>query len=74
MAELATLDALERDHPFITWRVPVPIVVPGVGKGLACRVCVAAVGFHGIEAADLPQTVEEFAAHFREAHDAEPAV
>lgn len=71
---VATLDSLERDVPWIPWRTPVPITVPGLGRGLGCRVCVAAVGFHGLDVVGLPQTPEEFAEHFLEAHGAEAAV
>jgi hypothetical protein len=59
---------LETRFPQIPWREPIPIHVPDVGKGLGCRLCIAAYGLRGEDVPNLPQTEEEFATHMEQFH------
>lgn len=72
-AEVVTLERLEEWQPTIPWRRPLTITVPGVGTSdFACRVCIAQVGIVGHQIVDLPKTRDEWDAHFRAVHGAEP--
>lgn len=64
---MSRADQFER-VPGIPWREPLPVTVPGVGVGFACRLCIAAYGLRGRDVVRLPQTREEFDAHLAEFH------
>ena len=60
---------LEARYPWIVWREPIRVTVPG-GVVWACRYCVAR-GSSPIPTGDgaaYPRTREDFEAHLREAH------
>lgn len=63
-----TDEELRQQHPIIPWDQPLPITVPDVGKGLACRYCVARYGFQGANVNGLAQTIEEFDEHMTLMH------
>jgi hypothetical protein len=46
----------------------VEIVVPGVGRGLECRFCVAAYGFRAEDVDQLYRTRKDFEAHLAQFH------
>jgi hypothetical protein len=58
----------ELEYPGLPWREPLLVKVPGVGDGLACRLCVAKHGLRGNDVVKLPQTREEFDKHMAEQH------
>lgn len=70
-----TVEQLEAEFPAIPWREAIPIqsTAANRAKGLACRVCIARKGFHAREISQLPQTPEEFAAHWKQEHEAKAA-
>lgn len=65
------LERLEAAHDWIPWRSPTKVIVPSLGEGLGCRVCIAVNGIRGVDVVSLPQSPEAFAAHFLEAHGVE---
>lgn len=52
----------------IPWLDPLPVTVPGVGGGLACRLCAAKYGLSARDVGRLRQTVEEHEEHLRQFH------
>ena len=60
---------LEARYPWIKWREPIRVAVPG-GAVWACRYCVArGSGLQpGEDGPAHPRTREDFEAHLREAH------
>lgn len=61
-------EALQARYPEIPWNEPLPVTVPGVGAGLACRICIAQFGLQGRDAGRLPQTTEQFDEHMALMH------
>jgi hypothetical protein len=59
----------EERFPYIAWRMPQKVTVPGQGTWLACRICIAE---KGLKAEDLPDvgftTQEQFEAHLAQEH------
>lgn len=60
--------SFEVHYPAICWRKPIEVTVPGVGRGLACRVCVGSRGLKGSDVGKLPKTEDEFQKHMQEVH------
>jgi hypothetical protein len=58
-----TEQELKDTFPSIAWDDPVEITVPGLGRGLGCRFCIAQYGLSGSDVQNLPQTQEEFEQH-----------
>lgn len=56
------------DEMGVPYDRPVHVTVTDGASGLACRVCVAVNGLHADAVKDLPQTEEEFRAHWTEQH------
>ncbi len=63
---------LRRSYPEIKWDEPLPVTVPGVGRGLACRICIALQGLTGRDVPSLPQDARGFAEHLASAHGSGP--
>lgn len=59
---------LIRTFPAVAWGRALPIHVPGVGHGLACRLCVAHHGLRADEIPQLPKDGDAFAQHMRNEH------
>jgi len=59
---------LEESFPAIAWREPLPVTIPGIGSGLACRLCIAMYGLAGKNVKQLPQTSQEFDEHMALLH------
>lgn len=73
MMDVKTYDALiERDYPALPWREPVVIRIGAEASGMACRLCIARLGFKAQTDRDrLFQTLQQFAEHMRETHEPE---
>lgn len=68
-----SLEAMRAAYPVIPWDKPLTVMVPGVGEGAACRICVAAIGLKAREVVGLPATAAEHAQHLEDVHgDADP--
>lgn len=63
-----TVDALERQYPWIRWRTPVRVTSADASKRYGCRVCIAIRGLTGDEVEALPETRGEWEKHFVEVH------
>ena len=59
---------LLRLYPTIPWGESLTVQVPGVGRGMACRFCIARHGLKGSDVAALPQTPDEWLAHMQTEH------
>jgi hypothetical protein len=58
----------EESFPWIKWREPVHVLVPGVGSGWACRLCIAKYGLEGRNADALWRTPADVEVHLAEFH------
>lgn len=64
--------ALQEKYSSVPWLTPLPIHVPGVGGGFACRLCIVRFGTTGSDVKRWPQTEQEFERHLWQAHGIRP--
>jgi hypothetical protein len=63
---------LEKEYPWILWKVPVPMEIlgHGIGKGYGCRYCIAMIGY-SVPEKRLPgyhESLEETLEHIKQQH------
>ena len=66
--DISVLEQLEQQYPWITWREPLRVKVPGVPMRYACRVCIALSGSTAARVKDQFKCEEETRQHITAVH------